>query len=70
MIKETFAKRRTADLRPFCHLAGGDSLIEVTEWTNGEGVDIVIQRESQSHERFSLTHGELEAVYLVARMPS
>jgi hypothetical protein len=70
MIKQTFPKRRTADLRPFCHLATGEALVEVTEWTNGEGVDIIIQRESQSHERFSLTHGELEAVYLVAKMPS
>ena len=33
--------------------------MEVTEWSNGEGYDICIDRKSGG-EKFSLTHGEVE----------
>lgn len=35
--------------------------IEITEWNNGEGYDIIIQTKSD-RQMFSLTHGELEAI--------
>jgi hypothetical protein len=69
MIKNTVVKRKVAELNPFCHMAGPNDCIEITEWTNGEGFDIFIDRKN-SQERFAITYGELEAVYLVAKMPS
>lgn len=44
-------------LQKYCHLANGNSFIEVTEWVNGEGWDITINEKS-----FSLTWGELDAI--------
>ena len=37
------------------------SFIEVTEWANGEGFDIVIETKTKS-KLISLTIGELEAI--------
>lgn len=37
------------------------AFIEVTEWANGEGIDISIERDKES-KLFSLTHGELDAI--------
>lgn len=37
------------------------AFIEVTEWGNQEGIDISIERESES-KLFSLTYGELAAI--------
>lgn len=34
--------------------------IEITEWTNGEGVDILISKNSD--KLFSMTYDELEAI--------
>jgi hypothetical protein len=44
------------------------AFIEVTEWINGEGFDIAIEREKES-KLFSLTYGELDAInYLTQTM--
>lgn len=44
------------------------SFIEVTEWANGEGIDINIERDKES-KLFSLTYGELDAInYLTQTM--
>lgn len=49
-------------LAKYCYCAKEDDFIEVTEWTNGEGVDIQIN----DNKHFSLTRGELDAIqYLV-----
>ena len=53
-----------AQLKPYCTLSGDNDYMEVTEWSNGEGYDIVIDRKS-STERFSLTHGELECLQVL-----
>jgi hypothetical protein len=44
--------------------ASVDDFIEVCEWKNGEGYDIVI-----NDRYYSFTHGELEAInFLVAKL--
>mgnify|MGYP000252750931 FL=1 len=53
-----------SSLKPYCVLSGNDDYMEVTEWSNGEGYDIVIDRKGDV-ERFSLTHGELELLQVL-----
>lgn len=43
-------------LKKFCHFAGKDDYIEVTEWKNGEGFDVEVL--SKNNERFQLTYGQ------------
>lgn len=49
-------------LKKYCYCSNGDSdFIEVTQWANGEGIDVTIN--SNGQEKFlSLTYGELEAI--------
>ena len=50
------------DLRKYDHLANKDSIIQVTQWANGDGWDISIDDEPV----MSLTWGQLDAInYLV-----
>lgn len=59
-----FNKRTSVkdDLRKYDHLANKDSIIQVTQWVNGEGWDISINDEPV----ISLTWGQLDAInYLV-----
>ena len=50
------------DLRKYDHLANKDSIIQVTQWANGDGWDISINDEPV----ISLTWGQLDAInYLV-----
>lgn len=60
-----FNQRRTvsAPLRDYCHMAKPDDVIEVTEWTNGEGWDI-----SLNSTTISLTMGELQAITVLANV--
>jgi len=53
-----------AHLKPYCFHAGEDDYMEVTEWSNGEGLDIVIDRKGDT-ERFSLAHGEVECLQVL-----
>lgn len=46
------------DLRKYDHLANKDSIIQVTQWANGEGWDISINDEPV----ISLTLGQLDAI--------
>jgi len=48
-----------SELKEYCHCAGESDYMEVTHFSNGEGVDINISRRS-SEERFTLTWGEFE----------
>lgn len=53
------------DLKKFSIFAKEGDFIEVTEWTNGEGVDISLGS-SQGTRNISLTWDELDAInYLV-----
>lgn len=45
------------NLKKYDYLAKDDDFIEVTEWTNGEGIDITI-----NDKIISLTAGQLEAI--------
>ena len=49
-------------LKKYDYCSNGDNdFIEVTEWTNGEGIDIIIN--SNGKERLiSLTRGQLDAI--------
>ena len=48
-------------LSNFCHLAKPDDFIEITEWYNGEGYDIVINSQL-GQQNLNLTHGEISAI--------
>lgn len=55
-----FNKRTSVkdDLRKYDHLANKDSIIQVTQWANGDGWDISIDDEPV----ISLTWGQLDAI--------
>jgi len=53
-----------SQLKPYSFHSGDDDYMEVTEWSNGEGYDIVIDRKNNT-ERFSLTHGEWELLQVL-----
>lgn len=60
-LEITQRKSVSDSLRKYDHLAKEDSFIEVTEWANGEGYDIIID-----DKIISLTNGQLDAInYLV-----
>lgn len=50
------------ELKKYCYCSNcSDDFIEVTEWNNGEGIDVTIH--SHGQDKFiSLTHGELDAI--------
>jgi hypothetical protein len=48
------------ELKEFCHLSKEGSFMEITEWKNGEGVDVVIA--SFQDRSIQLTWGELQAI--------
>ena len=49
-------------LKKYCYYSNSDDdFIEVTQWVNGEGIDITIHSNRQD-KSFSLTYGELDAV--------
>lgn len=50
------------ELNKYDYLAKANEFIEITEWTNGEGINIQIN----DRPIISITHGELEAInYLI-----
>ena len=57
-----FASRKSVhdDLKKYDYLSKDSGYIEVTEWANGEGIDVTI--ESGSTKLISLTYGELDAI--------
>ena len=51
-------------LRKYDYLAKNNDIIEVIEWTNGEGYDIII-----NDKIISLTRGQIDAInYLVSSL--
>jgi hypothetical protein len=61
-----FYKRKAVmeKLKGYCHLSKEHAFMEVTEWTNGEGLDICVNDEKY----FSLTHGELQLLSVLANI--
>jgi len=66
MSKIEVSNRRAvfAELKEYCMHSGDHDYIEVAEWGNGEGFDIMIDRRS-GVERFSLSHGEWELLQVL-----
>ena len=60
-----FATRKTvyADLNDYCHMDKPHDVIEVTEWTNGEGWDVTL-----GTRQLMLTHGELQALLVLCNV--
>ena len=54
----------SGELKPYCAYSGIHDCMEVTQWTNGEGFDISIDRKRDS-EKFSLTYGEFELLQVL-----
>jgi hypothetical protein len=48
------------DLKPYCHHAKENDFMEVTDWYNGEGFDVTIDK-----KHFSLTYGEWECLQVL-----
>ena len=57
-----FASRKSVhdDLKKYDYISKDNGYVEVTEWVNGEGIDVTI--ESGSTKLISLTYGELDAI--------
>ena len=53
-----------AELKAYCHHSGDHDYMEVTQWSNGEGFDINIDRKRGS-EKFSLSYGEWELLQVL-----
>ena len=52
------------ELKDYCMHSGDHDYMEVTEWANGEGYDICIDRK-RGTERFSLSYGEWELLQVL-----
>jgi hypothetical protein len=56
-------ERKTIDLKEYCHFAKEDDMMEITEWSNGEGVDVVINSSTDRGKiEFNLTFGEWDCL--------
>lgn len=64
-----FSKRKSAfsQLKNYCHLAGEHDYVEVTEWSNDEGYDVVVSSK-HGEQRFSLTHGEIDLLQVLLKV--
>ncbi len=63
MISEiTMKKSANVDLQEFSIYGQAGDWLEVTEWTNGDGIDIIIERFDEPTKNISLTYDELEAI--------
>ena len=62
---ESYNRRANlAELESYCHLSKKDGFMEVTEWHNGEGYDIVLHN-GMFQQNFTLTHGELQLLQVL-----
>ena len=59
-IRKEKRKSVNADLKQFDVIAKENSFIELTEWANTEGVDIIINNHTEKF--ISLSWGELKAI--------
>ena len=63
MISEiTMKKSANVDLHEFSIYGQDGDWLEVTEWVNGEGIDIIIEKTKESSKNISLTYDELEVI--------
>lgn len=57
-------KAVSAPLKEYCHLAKEHSLMEVTEWHNGEGFDVSID----DNKHYSFTYGEFDLLSVLVKI--
>lgn len=63
MISEIKIKKSAnVDLCEFSNFGQEGDWLEVTEWTNGEGIDIIIEYSKRPSNNISLSYDELEAI--------
>ena len=63
MISEIKTKKSASvDLHEFSIFGQEGDWLEVTEWANGEGIDIIIEYFKRSSKNISLSYDELEAI--------
>ena len=63
MISEIKMKKSAnVDLHEFSIYGQECDWLEVTEWANGEGIDIIIEQTKEPSKNISLTYDELEAI--------
>lgn len=63
MISEiNIKKSASVDLQEFSNFGQEGDWLEVTEWANGEGVDIILEYSKRHSKNISLTYDELEAI--------
>ena len=54
-----------SELGSYCYLSQPTDFIAVSEWHNGEGIDITIQS-SMGQQMVALTHGQLKLINVLA----
>ena len=64
-MKEYTRTAKFTELKHYDHLAKENDFMEVTEWYNGEGFDVVI-----SERHFHMTWGEFEALQALVHYKS
>ena len=65
MIQKYTRESTVANLKDYCyHAKDKDAFMEVTEWVNGEGFDIVIN-DGRDNKHFTLTYGELDLLNIL-----
>ena len=53
-------------LKKYTYSGDENDIIEITEWANGDGIDIAISTVSGNNRIYTLSHDELDAIdYLV-----
>ena len=63
MISEIISKKSAnVDLHKFTNFGQEGDWLEVTEWANGEGIDIIIEYSKRPSNNISLSYDELEAI--------
>ena len=63
MISEIKMKKSgNVDLHEFSAFSQNGDWLEVTEWANGEGIDIIVEYVKEPTKNISLTYDELEAI--------
>ena len=59
-IETTNLVEKSTKLKPYCHHAGEDDYISVTEWSNGEGKTVEVT--TRENKTIHLTWGEFQAI--------
>lgn len=54
-------------LKKYTYSGDDSDFIEITEWTNGEGIDISISLVNGNDKNYSLSYDELEAINYLSK---